>query len=60
MKTLKFWEGEFGDEYAALNIIVPTHFQSRVGMWSDIFKSLTDVKTALEVGAGQVINLQAI
>ena len=60
MKTLKFWEGEFGDEYAARNKIVPTHFQSRVGMWSDIFKSLTDVKTALEVGAGQGINLQAI
>jgi pseudaminic acid biosynthesis-associated methylase len=54
-----FWKGEFGDQYVD-RMRGDDFVASNIAMFSDVFRSVTDVSSIIEFGANIGLNLRAI
>lgn len=64
-KQLELWQGQFGDDYTARNVITDENLKAREILWAQLLQFImlnsNEVpKTILEVGCGAGINLLAI
>jgi pseudaminic acid biosynthesis-associated methylase len=64
-KQSALWTNRFGDDYIRRNTITDTDLNIRIGMWQGILSSYGFVggdhlKSAIEIGCGQGINLMAL
>lgn len=59
---LKFWKGEFGDQYIARNSASEEELNKIASMWSKAFSQvpITEIKSILEIGSNIGNNLRAL
>jgi pseudaminic acid biosynthesis-associated methylase len=59
---VKFWNGDFGEEYIDRNLATEDLIKSKVLMWSKILKSIktNQPKTILEIGANIGLNIRSL